>query len=98
MLPLTFNPLHKVTPNKGKALRICNQQMNNFNQNPQDKEDSMESEVKLKSLGHVEFFGNLTPEQQEMLASNPFQNFNPWKAVSNGNSIITPCRLLFDAS
>ena len=41
---------------------------------------------------------NLTPEQQEMLAKNPVQNFIPWKAVWNGNSISTPCRLVFDAS
>ena len=46
----------------------------------------------------MEFVRNLTPEQQEMLTKNPVQNFIPWRAVWNGNSISTPCRLVFDAS
>ena len=33
-----------------------------------------------------------------MLAKNPIQNFIPWRAVWNGNSISTPRRLVFDAS
>ena len=33
-----------------------------------------------------------------MLAKNPVQNFIPWRAVWNGNSISTPCSLVFDAS
>ena len=41
---------------------------------------------------------NLTPEQHEMLTKNPVQNFIPWRAVWNGNSISTLCRLVFDAS
>ena len=56
LLPLMCNPLHKLAPNKGKALCIYNQQVKNLNQNPQDKEDVMQSEAKLQSLGHVEFF------------------------------------------
>ena len=72
--------------------------MKKLNQNPHDKEDVIKSETKLQSLGHVEFVRNLTPEQQEMLAKNPVQNFIPWRAVWNGNSISTPCRLVFDAS
>ena len=33
-----------------------------------------------------------------MLTKNPVQNFIPWRAVWNSNSISTPCRLVFDAS
>ena len=33
-----------------------------------------------------------------MLAKNPVQDFIPWRAVWNSNSISTPCRLVFDAS
>ena len=33
-----------------------------------------------------------------MLTKNPIQNFIPWRAVWNGNSISTPCRLVFDTS
>ena len=72
--------------------------MKKLNQNPHDKEDVIKSETKLQSLGHVEFVRNLTPEQQEMLTKNPVQNFIPWRAVWNSNSISTPCRLVFDAS
>ena len=72
--------------------------MKKLNQNPQDKEDVIQSEAKLQSLGHVEFVRNLTPEQQEMSTKNPVQNFIPWRAVWNGNSISTPCHLVFDAS
>ena len=63
LLPLMFNPLHKLAPNKDKALRIYNQQVKKSNQNPQYKEDVRQSEAKLQSLGHVRFVKNLTPEQ-----------------------------------
>ena len=39
LLPLMFNPLRKLAPNKDKALCIYNQQVKKLNQNPQDKED-----------------------------------------------------------
>ena len=53
LLPLMFNPLYKLAPNKDKAL--YNQQVKKLNQNSQDKEDVIQSEAKLQSLGHVEF-------------------------------------------
>ena len=55
LLPLMFNPLHKLAPNKDKALRIYNKQVKKLNKNPQDKEDVIQSEAKLQNLGHVEF-------------------------------------------
>ena len=87
LLPLMFNLLHKLAPNKDKALCIYNQRVKKLNQNPQDKEDVIQSEAKLQSLGHVEFVRNLTPEQPEMLAKNPVQNFIPRRTVWNGNPI-----------
>ena len=33
-----------------------------------------------------------------MLRTNPIQNFVPWRAVWNGNSVSTLCRLVFDVS
>ena len=98
LFPLMFNLLPKLAPNEDKVLRIYSQQVKKFNQNPPDREDVIQSEAKLKCLGHLGFVRNLTPEQQEMLAKNPIQNFIPWKAVWNGNSISTPCRLVFDVS
>ena len=74
LLPLMFNPLYKLAPNKDKALRIYNQQVKKLNQKPQEREDVIQSEAKLQSLGHVEFVRNLTSEQQEMLTKNPAQN------------------------
>ena len=40
----------------------------------------------------------LKPEQQEMSRRSEIQNFLPWRAVWNGSSISTLCRLVFDAS
>ena len=34
LLPLIFNPLHKLAPNKDKALRIYNKQVKKLNKNP----------------------------------------------------------------
>ena len=33
-----------------------------------------------------------------MLKASDVQNFIPWRAVWNGNSVSTPCRIVFDAS
>ena len=65
LLPLMFNLLHKLAPNKDKALCIYNQQVKKLNQNPQDKEDVIQSEIKLQSFGHVEFVKNLTPNNKK---------------------------------
>ena len=98
LLPLMSNPAVKLAPNKNKALQIYNQQVKKLSQNPQDKKDVIESEAKLQQLGHVDFVKNLTPDQQEILRNNPIQNFIPWRGVWNGNSVSTPCCVVFDAS
>ena len=85
LLPMMFNLLHKLAPNKDKALRVYNQQVKKLNEDQQDKEDVMQSEAKLQRLRHVDFVRILTPGQQEMLAKNPVQNFIPWRAVWNSN-------------
>ena len=33
-----------------------------------------------------------------MLKASDVQNFIPWRAVWNGNSVSTPCHIIFDAS
>ena len=33
-----------------------------------------------------------------MLRASDVQNFTPWRAVWNGNSVSKPCRIVFDAS
>ena len=72
-----FNLLHKLAPNKDKVLRIYNQQVKKLNEDQHVKEDVMQSEATLQRLRHVDLVRILTPEQQEMLAKNPVQNFIP---------------------
>ena len=98
VLPFMFNPLGKLATNKYKAPQVYNQQIKTLHVAPQYKQDVLESEAKLQSLGHVDFVKNLSPAQQEMLRTNPVENFIPWRVVWNGNSVNTPCRLVFDAS
>ena len=96
-LPLMNNPSITLAHNKERALKVYDQQIRKLNQNTDDKKDVIESEEKLQQLGYVDYVRNLKPEQQEMLRSE-IQKFIPWRAVWNGNSISTPCRLVFDAS
>ena len=95
-LPLMNNPSVKLEHNKERALKVYNQQIKKLNQNIDDKKDAIEFEEKLQQLGYVDYVKNLNPEQQEKLSE--MQNFIPWRAVWNGNSISTSCRLVFDAS
>ena len=97
-LPLMHNPTVKLAHNKEKALQVYNQQIKKLNKNPQGKADVIESEAKLQNLGYVDYVKNLTPKQQEMLRNHEIQNFIPWRAVWNGNSVSTPCRVVYDAS
>ena len=92
------NPSIKLAHNKERALKVYNQQIKKLNQNIDDKQDAIESEEKLQQLGYVDYVRNLKPEQQEMLRRSEIQNFIPWRAMWNGNSISTPRRLVFDAS
>ena len=78
--------------------KLYNQQIRKLDRHLQDKRDFSESEAKLQKLGFVEFVKNLTPEQQQMLKASDVQNFIAWRAVWNGNSVSTPCRIAFDAS
>ena len=59
---------------------------------PQDKQDWTSTAIK------IDFVKNPSPAQQEMLRTNPIQNFIPWRAVWNGNSVSTLRHLVFDVS
>ena len=97
-LPLMYNPSIKLAHNKEQALKVYKQQIKKLNQNADDKKDVIESKEKLLQVGYVDYVWNLKPPQQEMLRRSEIQNFIPWRAVRNGNSTSTPCRLVFDAS
>ena len=49
-------------------------------------------------MDFVEYIRNLPSDVQAMLQENPIKCFIPWRAVWKGNSISTPCRVVFDAS
>ena len=97
-LPLVENPVHKLAPNKKKALAVYNSQLKRLSKHPKDKEDVIRSEAKLQELGHVEYVCNLTEDQQQRLKENTIQNFIPWSVVWKDNSLSTPCRVVFNAS
>ena len=97
-LPLLHNPTIKLCPNKYKAIKVYNQQVKKLNNNPDDKEQIINSEKKLQDLGHVDYVRNLPDHLQEILKNSPVQNFIPWRVVWKGSSISTPCRVVFDAS
>jgi len=81
-------------------MKIYIQQVNKLNNpsNQKDKQDIINSEGKLQQLGYVDYTRNLPTETQSMLQYNKMQHFIPWRAVWKGNSISTPCRIVFDAS
>ena len=80
------------------ALAAFSSQLKKLGKCPQSKADVINSESKLQSLGHVNFVKNLTANQQNMLKESRIQNYIPWRAVWNENSLSTPCRVVFDAS
>ena len=99
-LPFICDPTEKLLPNKSIALKVYQQQLRKLNkpENANDKQDIIQSEAKLHKLGFVDYVSNLSPEMQEMLRSQPIQNYIPWRAVWKPSSLSTPCRIVFDAS
>ena len=97
-LPLMFDPSTHLVPNRDIALKVYNQQLKRLSKNNKDKEDVINSEKKLQTLGYVEYVKHLPTAIQKSLNSNSIQNFIPWQAVWKENSISTPCRLVYDAS
>ena len=72
-------------------------QVKKLSKNPKDKEDVIKSENKLQQLGYVDYIENLCNEQKSKINMSAVQNFIPWRAVWNLNSLSTPCRLVLDA-
>ena len=97
-LPLLNNPEIALANNKEKALKIYVQQCKKLSRNAKDKDDVIASEKKMQALGFVDYVKNLPHDQQMMLQNSKVHYYIPWRAVWNGNSVSTPCRLVFDAS
>ena len=98
-LPFISSP-SRLANNKNKAMKVYEQQLRKLNHpsNEKDKKDVIESEAKLQELGFVDYLKNLPKDIQLSLQTNPTQHFIAWRAVWKGNSVSTPCRIVFDAS
>ncbi|XP_066924707.1 uncharacterized protein [Clytia hemisphaerica] len=97
-LPLLHDPSLYLSPNRKIALQIYNQQLRRLSKYSKDKEDVLNSEQKLQTLGYVDYLKNLSPDVQRTLRNTNINNFIPWRAVWKENSVSTPCRIVFDAS
>ena len=98
-LPFISDP-KRLANNKSKAMKVYNQQLRKLNlpTNAKDKQDILDSEAKLQKLGYVEYLRNLPDATQRYLRDHTTQYYIPWRAVWKGNSVSTPCRVVFDAS
>ena len=97
-LPFIKNPTLMLEPNRYKALKVLQQQIKKLSKYAKDKEEVIQSERKLQSLGYVGYLKNLPSNIQEELSINPVQNYIPWRCIWKENSLSTPCRMVFDAS
>ncbi|XP_066916884.1 uncharacterized protein [Clytia hemisphaerica] len=98
-LPFISSP-NRLAANKDRAMKTFKQQLRKLNNpsNIKDKQDILDSESKLQQLNYVEYVEKLPQDVQDSLQNHPIQNFIPWRAVWKGNSVSTPCRIVFDAS
>ena len=98
-LPFISDPTTRLSNNTEKAMKVYQQQIKNLNSpiNSKDKHDILESEAKLQKMGFVEYLHNLPSDVQSDLLSKT-SYIIPWRGVWKGNSISTPCRIVFVAS
>ena len=97
-LPFIYDPTTGLSPNEHTAMKVYTAQVRKLQQCPEDKNDVINSEVKLQQLGFAEFVDELPNNLKEMIMHSPNKYFIPWKAVWNLNSLSTTCRIVFDAS
>ena len=97
-LPFIKDPLHRLSTNEYIALKVYKSQLKRLGDCPEDKQEVIKSELKLQTLGFVEFLENLPDEKKRKIMESSIKHFIPWRAVWNLNSISTSCRLVFDAS
>ena len=99
-LPFICDPITRLSNNKDKAMKVYQQQVKKLNHpsNNKDKQDVLASEEKLQKMGYVEYLRNLPKDTRSSLLLSKIKYVIPWRAVWKGNSISTPCRIVFDAS
>ena len=80
-LPFLSNPVHKLRPNKGIALKVYQSQLKKLGKSPMDMDHVLKSEKKLHELGFVDFVENLCDEDRNMIHNSEVKYFIPWLAV-----------------
>ena len=80
-LPFLTDPKYKLTYNLHIARKIYDRQLRQLNRSPKDKQDVIDTQNKLQSLGFVDAFDNLTQDQRSNISSRPVKYFIPWRAV-----------------
>ena len=81
----------KLYPNKIKTLKVYNRQLKKLSKQLQGKEQVIQSEKKLKDLGHAQLTRNLPNLLQVMLKDTPIQHCIIWHVMWKANSVSTPC-------
>jgi hypothetical protein len=96
-MPVIQDPAIHLAPNADIAMKVYNRVLKQI-KTEKNRAELIAAEEKLQRLGKVDYVRNLSPEDQEMLKSNPIQNFIPWRIVFKDTSATTPARIVFDGS
>ena len=97
-LPFTLDPTVHLAPNRHRALKVLQSQLNKVKKNPEFREDIFAAHNKLLEKGHVSTYEDLTPEEKKIVdATKKNVNHIPWSIVRKV-STSTPCRMVYNAS
>ena len=97
-LPFIKNPIHRLSTNENIAMKVYKSQIKKLENCLLEKNEVIKSELKLQTLGYVEFVDKLPDEEKQNIVNSSIKYFIPWRVAWNPNSVSTFCRLVFDAS
>ena len=83
-LPLMYDPVLRLMPNKHQAIKIYHQQVRKLNKNQKEKEEVLKSERKLQEAG--------------LCSKSPCRTTKEIKRKFHTELHSWPCRIVFDAS
>ena len=95
-LPFIANPDSMLADNSKSTLKVYHSQVKRLNKSEKDRVDVLEAEKKLQDLGFVDWFHNLSKNDQEMI-ENSNMHFLAWQ-IAWSKSVTTPVRPVFNAS
>lgn len=98
LLPFLVNPDSRLVPNENEALKVYKQMCRKLSKTPNEKKGVIEFEHKLQNLSFVDFFSNLSEEEQALILDYAIRNFIPWIVVFNEGSVTSGTRMVFHAS